>query len=376
VLATILTGLMPRAHGVEAPLLRLPSTLRALPGLTKEASGSAAMYTSVPSSFAPFGFNAGWEVFEAFSPVKDIAASEPFTRAASWLERILDERQRSHAFVVIHARGTHPPWDVTREEAQQLKPHDYGGAIDPRRAGVVLGGLRARGSRGGKRLVEDDWTRMRALGDAALAKQDAGLQRIFAVLKERNAWDNALVIVAGDVGPGEPPDLPFDPAGPLTEERLAVPLLVGFPGRAFAGREIQASVSATDIARTLYTALDLKVPDGLGGINLFLRASGRGALDGDVQHATLLGRYATRLGPWLLHGELGRTPKLCALDIDPACAVDMFPERTIAARATWLGALAAESSRVPSELGTAERTPVELDPETRAALTVWGDVPE
>jgi hypothetical protein len=54
----------------------------------------------------------------------------------------------------------------------------------------------------------------------------------------------------------------------------------------------------------------------------------------------------------------------------------MFPERTIAARATWLGALAAESSRVPSELGTAERTPVELDPETRAALTVWGDVPE
>jgi hypothetical protein len=376
VLATILTGLMPRAHGVEAPLLRLPASVRALPRLTKEASGSAAMYTSVPSSFAPFGFNAGWDVFEAFSPVKDISATEPFTRAALWLERILDERPRSHAFVVIHARGTHPPWDVTREEAQQLKPHEYGGAIDARRAGIVLAGLRARGGRSGKRLVEDDWTRMRVLGDAALAKQDAGLLRIFAVLKERNAWDNALVIVVGDVGPGEPPDLPFDPAGSLTEERLAVPLLVGFPGHAFAGREIQASVSATDIARTLYTALDLKAPDGLGGLNLFLRASGRGALDGDVQHATLFGRYATRHGSWLLHGELGRTPKLCALDIDPACAVDMFPERTIAARATWLGALAAESARVPAELGSAERTPVELDPETRAALTVWGDVPE
>jgi hypothetical protein len=67
-----------------------------------------------------------------------------------------------------------------------------------------------------------------------------------------------------------------------------------------------------------------------------------------VQHATLLGRYATRLGSWLLHGELGRTPKLCALDIDPACAVDLF----------------------------AERTPVDLDAETRAALTVWGDIPE
>ena len=152
-LATMLTGLTPRAHTVEAPLLRLPATLRTLPRLTKEASGSAAMYTSVPTSFAPFGFNAGWDAFEAYSPVKDIAASEPFTRAASWLERVLDERPRSHAFVVIHARGAHPPWDLSREEAQQLKPHEYGGAIDPRRAGIVLGGLRSRGARGSKRLV-------------------------------------------------------------------------------------------------------------------------------------------------------------------------------------------------------------------------------
>jgi hypothetical protein len=375
VLATMLTGLMPRAHGVEAPLLRMPATLRSLPRLTKEASGSAAMFTSVPTSFAPFGFNAGWDTFEAFSPVKDIAASEPFTRAAAWLERVLDERPRSHAFVVIHARGAHPPWDVSREEAAQLKPHEYGGAIDPRRGGVVLGGLRLR-SRGGKRLGDDDWTRIRVLGDAALAKQDAGLLRVFAVLKEKHAWDNALVIVAGDVGPGEPPDLPFDPAGPLSEERLAVPLLVGFPGHAFSGREIQESVTAADIARTLYTALDLRAPDGLGGMNLFHRAGGRGALDGDVQHATLLGRYATRHGSGLLHGELGRTPKLCALDIDPACAVDLFAERTIAARAAWLGALTAESARAPTELGSAERTPVDLDAETRAALTVWGDIPE
>ncbi|HEX6272497.1 MAG TPA: sulfatase-like hydrolase/transferase [Polyangiaceae bacterium] len=376
VLATMLTGLAPRVHGLEAPLLRLPATLRAIPRLTKEASGSAAMYTSVPTSFAPFGFDAGWDVFEAFSPVKDLAASEPFTRAAAWLERVLEERPRSHAFVVIHARGAHPPWDISREEAQQLKPHEYGGAIDPRRAGIVLGGLRTRGARGVKRIVDDDWTRIRVLGDAALAKQDAGLAKLFAVLKERNAWDNALVIVAGDVGPGEPPDLPYDPAGPLTEDRLAVPLLVGFPGHAFAGREIQASVTATDIARTLYAALDLRAPDALGGVNLFLRAGGRGALDGDVQHATLFGRYSTRLGSWLLHGELGRTPKLCALDIDPACAVDVFAERSIAARATWLGALAAESARVPAELGSAERTPAELDAETRAALTVWGDIPE
>jgi hypothetical protein len=376
VLATLFTGLMPRDHTVEAPLLRLPATLRSLPRLAKEASSSTGMFTSVPTSFAPFGFTEGWDTFEAYSPVKDIAASEPFTRAAEWLSKMLDERPRSHAFVVIHARGAHPPWDVTREEAQQLKPHDYAGAIDPRRGGIVLGGLRMRSSRAGKKLVDDDWTRLRALGDAALAKQDAGLVQVVAALKKANAWDDALIIVTSDTSFGDAPDLPYDPAGPLTEERLAAPLIVSFPRHLLAGQESQAAVGAVDVARTLYDALDLRVPEGALGMNLFIRASGRGALDGDLQHATLLNRYTTRLGSWLLHGELGRTPKLCALDIDPACAVDLFPQRSIAARATWLGALAVESARVPAELGTAERAPVELDAETRAALTVWGDVPE
>ena len=58
-----------------------------------------------------------------------------------------------------------------------------------------------------------------------------------------------------------------------------------------------------------------------------------------------------------------------------AVGADAFRERSIAARATWLGTLAGESREVPKELGSVEREPVELDPETRAALTVWGDLP-
>jgi hypothetical protein len=49
---------------------------------------------------------------------------------------------------------------------------------------------------------------------------------------------------------------------------------------------------------------------------------------------------------------------------------DLFAERTIATRAAWLGALAAESACARTELGSAERTPVDLDAETRAAITV------
>jgi hypothetical protein len=375
VLTTLLTGLLPRAHGVEAPMLRVPATLRMLPQLVKESNGSAAMFTGVPTSFAPFGFDASWDRFEAYSPVKDIAASEPFTRAAAWLSKELEERPLSRHLVVIHARGAHPPWDIPREDAQHLKPNEYSGAIEPRRGGIVISALRARGARSGRRLVDDDFARIRALGEAALAKQDAALGSIISVLKRANVWDASLVAVLGDAAPGKPPDLPYDPAGPLGEERLSVPLIVKMPGGAFANKEIQAQVTAPDIAVTLAHALDLPLPEGSFGIDLALRAAGQAAPDGDAQHATLPGRYATRLGSWLLRGELGQDPRLCALDIDPACSVDAFADRGIAARVAWLATLAGEGRHVPKELGTAPRTPVELDAETRAALMVWGDLP-
>lgn len=375
VLTTLLTGLLPRAHGVEAPMLRVPATLRSLPQLVKESNGSAAMFTGVPTSFAPFGFDAGWDRFEQYSPVKDIAASEPFTRAAVWLAKELEERPLSRHLVVVHARGAHPPWDIPREDAQQLKPNEYNGAIEPRRGGIVIGALRARGPRSGKRLVDDDFVRIRALGEAALAKQDAALGNILGVLKRANVWDSSLIAVLGDAAPGLPPDLPYDPAGPLGEERLSVPLLVKMPNGVFAGKEIQAQITAPDIAVTLAHALDLPLPEGSFGIDLALRAGGQAAPDGDAQHATLAGRYATRLGPWLLRGELGQDPRLCALDVDPACSVDAFADRGIAARVAWLATLAGEARHVPKELGSSPRTPAELDPETRAALMVWGDLP-
>ena len=372
VLATVLTGVRPRLHSVEAPMLKLPPTLRTLPRLVKESNGTAAFFTSVPTSFAPFGFDGSWDAFEAFSPVKDIGASEPFSRAASWLTRELDERPLARHLVVVHARGAHPPWDVTREEAQHLKPLEYNGAIEPRRAGVILGALRARTS--ARKLRDDDWTRLHELGDLALAKQDAGLGQVIAVLKQKNVWENALVVVMGDVGPGAGSDLPYDPAGPLTEDRLTVPLLVKLPGRLLAGQDVHVPVTALDVAATL--ARGLGVARAESGVSDLLERAGTGAdIESAAQIATVPGRYATRIGPWLLRGEVGMTPRLCALDVDPACAVDVFSERSIAARTAWLATAEAERRRLPAELGSAPRTPVELDPETRAALVVWGDIP-
>ncbi len=371
-IATMLTGLPPRAHHLEAPSDRLPAGVQTLPRIVKEASGRAAMFTSVPTSFVPFGFDGSWEVFESFSPVNDIGAGEPFVRAARWLENELEGNAQGPRFVMIHARGGHPPWDVSREKAQQLKPPEYSGALDPRRGGLVIAALRARARKNVRRLTDDDWIRMRALVEASLLEQDLGLRKLLGVLKAKNALDSTLLLLVGDVAPAAQPELPYDPLGSLSEDRLAVPLLARFPGQALAGKEIQAPTNTADLAVTALAALGLRA-EGMNGVDLFDRANGKSELTGTAQVATLPGRYATRLGPWLLRGALGEVPTLCALDIDPACSRDVFAAHSIAARAGWLASYAAE--RAAAQNNRLLQTPATLDKETSAALAVWGDIP-
>jgi len=371
VVASLLTGLAPRSHALEDQAARLPEALRTLNELVKEASGRAAMFSGAPTTFAAFGFGGGWDRYEMFSPVSDAPSGEPLARAAQWLEQELGT-DTAPRLVVIHTRGAHPPWDVNRDEVLGLRPPDYAGAIDARRGGITLGGLRQRKNRAQRRILDADWVRLRALEEAALVKQSAGLGQVIAALRKKDAYDDALVIFTGDVGPGDPPDLPYDPAGPLTEDRLLVPLLVKFPRGGHAGKDVPVPVTATDIAFTLLEALRLKVPEQVSGTDLYTAASGFEPIGVRPLVATLGNRYAMRLGSWLLFGELGRQPALCELSVDPACIANAAPERPITSRAAWQWTYEAEAEA--RERRVAEREPASIEPDTGAALTVWGDV--
>jgi hypothetical protein len=373
VVGTILSGLPPRAHSLEDPAARLPEAIRTLGRMIKEASGRSAMFTSVPTTFTAFGFDAGWDRYQAFSPVRDLPAIEPFTRASEWLDREL-QGEPAMRFVLIHARGAHPPWDVSREEAARLRPTEYGGAIEPRRAGILLGALRTKRQKSQRRIGDDDWVRLRELEEAAMVKQNAGIAQLINTLRQHGAWDDALLIFTGDVAPGDPPELPYDTAGPLGEDRLLVPLLAKFPGGQFAGKEVVSAVTTTDITFTVLEALRLRPPDGVRGFDLFAAAAGNEPPGGRPLVATLGSRYATRLGSWLLLGESGRQPTLCELSVDPACVTDVYSTRPIAARTAWQWTYETETSAASAENRRFQREPASIDAETGAALTVWGDV--
>lgn len=371
-LASLLSGLPAAAHGCSEPSARVAPEIRLISEIVKEASGRTAMFTGAPTTFAPFGFEQGWDAFETISPVKDLPASEPILRATHWLEQTLDDAQNAPTFVLVHTRGGHPPWDTSREEAQHLKPVDYGGAIDARRGGIIISALRNRVKRG-RHLSEDDWTRIHELAQASLTKQDAALGQLISSLKRRGLWDETLLVVTGDVAPGEPPEFPFDPKGALTEDRLLLPLLVKFPGGVLAGRELQAPSTMEDLSVTILDALGLRPPEGLAGVDLFQRAEGLEPLDAPVQVASVGDKYAARLGAWLLRGQANAVPSLCALDVDPACVSDVFDRELVAARALWQRTFAVLSQGRRAAPPEASRRALELDGDTAAGLVVWGD---
>jgi hypothetical protein len=378
VVATMLTGLAPPVHGVEAPMNSLPKAIQTVSEVLKHAGGRTAMITGVPTSFAPFGFGDGWDLYEMLSPVHDFAATQPYTRAAQWLEREFASGFKTRRLVVIHARGAHPPWDLTKKEVERLKPDDYDGQLGARRGAITLGKIRSRKSASQRVLSKDDWQRLGELEQAAMVKQAAGLSEIVETLKRVEAYNDALLIFVGDVGRVDPPELPYEPVGGLDESRLLVPLIAKFPGGQLAGREVATPVSAVDIGVTLARALGVELPRQGSQVDLYQSAVTGEPVVARSQLAMFGEDYALRLGPFRLSGTLGKVPRLCQLDVDPACVSDVFDKQPLAASLSWQMTLqaVAEDRVLADGFGRriGDRESVVLDPETTAALTVWGDI--
>jgi arylsulfatase A-like enzyme len=372
VVASLLTGVSPIVHKVEDTAARLSRSTRTLSEIIKQAGGRTAMFTGVPTTFAAFGFNVSWDDYGAFSPVLDLPAETPLIEASKWLARELDHSSESTRFVFVHARGAHPPWDLTKQETAQLEPQDYGGALDARRAGITLGRIRRQTAKVQRRLNDEDHVRLRAFMGAAFARQVNALGQLLDLLKRRNAWDDTLLIFAGDVTNADASTIPFDPMGTLREDQLAVPLLVKFPKQLLAGTSFGGVVSTADLTQTILNSIGLMASEPIEGVSLIESLFGHESPQSRTLVATLGRRYSSRTGVLLLSGELGHAPRLCQTDVDPMCVDDRFGQQPVTSRSLWTWT-AAELLRLQHGFLSTQREPASIDPDTAAALTVWGD---
>ena len=372
VVASLLSGLSPLAHQLQSAQARLPASVQILSERVHEISGESAFFTGVPQTRAAFGFDRGWNHYEAFSPVQDLPASAPLEKARAWLEQAIERDRELRRLLVIHVRGGHPPWDLTHEEVSELEPRDYAGMLEARRGGILLATQRAQ-PRPQRRLSPTDWTRLQAMELAALAKQDEALGALLELLERSQLWDQTLFIFAGDVAPGDPPEAPFGDGRSTTEDRLVVPLWLKLPGARLAGSVVTGAVTSVDITATIADALGLAPRERRDGVDLIRLALGEAQPVGRSILSTIGSEYALRWGSWLLHGTSPKTPTLCDLGADPVCANDALERSPLAAESLWRATFDEERRQAQGEGAPRRPELAPIDHDTAAALQVWGD---
>lgn len=366
VLASIITGLSPTEHGLLDNQARLPETLPTLGTVVREASARTAMFTANPWTGEAFGFARGWDRYTVFSPVSPAPGTAPIDEIVRFIGE-KDQSPEKGLLAVAHARGIHPPFDLSPGEFAQLPPSDYAGALDPRRAGQVLERFRQR------KKIKEKWSpadraRLSGMMDAALVATDRSLSNLIDSLRKAELWNETLLIVTSDVAAAlDPIAPPFPELLDPSEDVLSVPLVVRFPGGALAGTRAQAPATSADLARTALAALDVDL-GAQGGKDLFsLAATGTTPVERALV-ARLGDRYATRWGDYRLAGREGAVPTLCHVATDPRCERDVQREMPHLTMALFRETFDAEQHKeVPPR-----REAARWDADTTAALNVWG----
>ncbi|HSA93991.1 MAG TPA: sulfatase-like hydrolase/transferase [Terriglobales bacterium] len=241
--ASILTGLLPSAHGVTdfgVPLAGAHATWAQL--LKQHGYHTAAFIGAVildSSSLAP-GLDRGFDSYDNFPNLPkstprwgrvERRGMEVVERAIQWMER----NRGGPRFVWVHLYDPHDPYEAPAPFAETFRDHPYDGEI--------------------------------AYADAALGK-------LLAYLDRQQRYRSSLIVVVGDHGEGLGEHKEETHGIFLYDSTLHVPLMVKLPGGAGAGSSNATQVRTIDILPTVLAQLKMNVPEELQGRSLTPLLSG------------------------------------------------------------------------------------------------------
>jgi hypothetical protein len=224
-------------------------------------------------------------------------------------------------------------------------------------------------------MTAEDRVRARAFANLALGAEDALLGQLVDALRHQKVWDSTMLMITSDVAMGGSTRIPFGDGEALGEDVLRIPLVIRFPEGRFRGTRVQVSTTPMDVARTVLLAMGLEAPETMRGRDLLEVSAYPGRFGAEPQVALVEGNYATRWGDWLLAGKSPKTPIFCKfVQGSMGCTEDEGEEHSLlfswAWRSTFDHLRQSETLMNPS----LPREPAILDPETVAALTVWGNL--
>jgi tetratricopeptide (TPR) repeat protein len=333
--ASILTGLLPPAHGVRDNLgYRLEAAgLPYLPRLLHQAGYATGAAVSALSLRGAAGFADGFDLYEDRIPAPLRAGLGGIQRpgaatlgaAIGWLRGAA----REPFFLLLHLFEPHTPY---------APPEPFA-------------------------------TRHASPYDGEVAAADAVVGDLVAELERLGVYDRAVVVLLSDHGEGLGEHGEQEHGVLLHRWALQVPLLVKLPGGARAGERVATPVQLVDVAPTLLELAGVPLPPGLDGKSML-------ALDpAEPPRPVYSESWYPRLhfgwselgsmieGPW--HLIDGPEPELYDLDADPGETDNLIGRR--AGLAAWLREQLQAQTREPAPPG--EETEA-----TRRALAALGYV--
>jgi arylsulfatase A-like enzyme len=361
--ASVFTGLWPRAHGVNGPDDQLPESLPTLPEIFQAAGYQTGAVVANAYVGRPFGFARGFDYFEFIEHHR--GRSEV---VGDRIEQLLDARRDTARpfFLYIHTIDPHapyaPPAPFLETFASAVEDPTVGQVETVR--GLVLGTVEPSAG-----LGHD----LRQLYDAEVAANDASFGRLIDRLEALGELDNTVVVFTSDHGEAFGEHDSWTHGLDLYNEVLSVPLVVRLPGGAGAGQSVGTTVQHIDLMPTLLDLCAIDAPEGLPGAVLF-DTSGAIKVGPDrtvfayLDYWGKTGATAIRDGWKLiepLSADFGSEIELYRHDEDRTEVRDLAVPSPV--RSGWLLA----QLRVALK-GAGVSLTTEVDPETRAQLEALG----
>jgi arylsulfatase A-like enzyme len=361
--ASIFTGIWPRAHGVNGPDDRLPEGLSTLPELLRQAGYRTGAVVANAYVGRPFGFARGFDHFEFIEHTRG-RSHVIHERIESWLEA-LPEDDRPF-FLYVHTIDPHapyaPPPSFREAFASMVDDPSVGGVETVR--GLVIGTVDP---------TPDLGRDLRNLYDAEIAANDASFGRLIDRLEALGKLDDTVVVFTSDHGEAFGEHGTWTHGLDLYSEVLSIPLVIRLPGGAGGGQRVSAPVQHIDLMPTILGLCAVEAEDDLPG-EVLLDRTGRAGVGEDrtiLAYLDYWGRKgaAAHRGGWKLIQPLspafGPTTELYFREQDRDETNDLAAVGVV--RRDWLRA------RLETALEMdAAGVPTDVDADTRAQLEALG----
>jgi len=248
--ASLMTGLYQETHGVRFREQALPDEARALAELFSGAGYRTRAFVQNPYAGEAYGFGQGFdEVTEAF----EATAAETVRDVLAYL----GETPRAPAFVYLHLRRPHSPYDPDPEHLEPFLEGGYDGPVtgsneDIERHNDREAVLRPADVRHPQRLYA-----------GGIRQADAALGTLFEGLDEART----LIAVTSDHGDGMNQHGRLGHNWYSFEEMIHVPLVLAHPALP-GGTVVEAPVMTIDVLPTLAELFGLPRPALVQGVSL------------------------------------------------------------------------------------------------------------